>query len=134
MLIKWTPDLATGSSEIDNQHIELFERINSLLESMSRGKGREEVGKVITFLENYVVEHFGMEERYMNKLSYPGYSLHKGQHAQFLNEFSTIKRQFQNEGSSSLLAINIQRKVIDWLKNHISQVDKELGEFLKSRT
>jgi len=38
MAIEWTNDLATGVSEIDYQHKELFRRINSLLDACREGK------------------------------------------------------------------------------------------------
>ena len=56
--IEWTADLATGVDEIDNQHKELFQRINNLLEACNHGKGKEEVKKVISFLEDYVITTF----------------------------------------------------------------------------
>lgn len=65
MAIEWTQDLSTGSDEIDNQHKELFRRINSLLDACNQGKGREEIGKTVQFLEDYVITHFSAEEEYM---------------------------------------------------------------------
>ncbi|MHB9035807.1 MAG: hemerythrin domain-containing protein, partial [Armatimonadota bacterium] len=58
MAVQWTPDLAVGVREIDDQHRELFKRVNDLLEAMSKGKGRDEIAKVVAFLGNYVVTHF----------------------------------------------------------------------------
>lgn len=130
MTVKWTQDLSVGYPEIDNQHIELFVRINNLLEAMTKGRGKEEIGKTIAFLEEYVVEHFGVEQRYMQKLAYPDHLDHKEQHRRFVNEFAALKNQFETEGASSVLVINIQRKVVDWLREHIGKVDKSLGAFL----
>lgn len=72
MAILWTPDLATKVDEIDSQHRELFKRINDLLDACNQGRGKEEVQKVIRFLEEYVATHFGEEEKYMEKYNYPG--------------------------------------------------------------
>ena len=55
MAIKWSPEYAIDVEIIDNQHKELFNAVNNLLEACSQGKGKEEAGKILQFLENYVV-------------------------------------------------------------------------------
>jgi len=40
MKLQWTQDLSVGVEEIDNQHKELFERINNLDSAMSRQRER----------------------------------------------------------------------------------------------
>jgi hemerythrin len=128
--IEWKPELATGFTEIDNQHKELFKRINDLLDAMRIGKGKEEVGKVLKFLEDYTVYHFGNEENYMKKHNYPDYEGHKAQHTSLINDIQAMRAQFTKEGASSLLVIDIQKELGDWLMVHIGHVDKALGKFL----
>jgi hemerythrin len=133
MAFTWTENLAVGFSEIDTQHKELFKSVNDLLEATSHGKGRDEVGKIIQFLESYVVKHFAMEEKYMAKYNYPGLTTHQTQHVLFVNEFGQLKRQFEAEGATSHITLLIQSKVCDWLINHIGKTDKQLGPFLQSK-
>lgn len=64
-LIDWTEDLSVGVAEIDRQHQELFFQVNQLLEACHQAKGKEAVGKIVGFLENYVVRHSAKEEDYM---------------------------------------------------------------------
>ncbi len=129
----WRPDLSVGFDEIDDQHKELFARVNTLLEATSQGKGKEAVGRTISYLGQYVASHFGTEERHMARSQYPEVSSHKAQHVQFTNEFSTIKKKFEAEGPTSQLTILIQRQVCDWLINHIGKTDKALGAFLRAK-
>ena len=49
MQMQWSEKLTVGVDVIDNQHKGIISRINSLLNAMSQGKGRDEVGKVLTF-------------------------------------------------------------------------------------
>lgn len=100
---------------------------------MSQGKARGEIGEVLKFLEEYVVIHFGMEEKHMLVGKYPEYALHKEQHAEFIKDFLELKKEFEAQGASSMLVIKIQRRVCDWLVAHISKTDKALGAFLKVR-
>lgn len=134
MAIEWTVDLATGVDEIDNQHKELFQRINSLLSACREGKGRDEVKKVVQFLEDYVITHFSTEEKYMGRHNYPDYTSHKQQHLEFMENFYKIKTQFEAEGAAVHIIVTINHLVVDWLKNHIRKLDKALGVFLKTKS
>jgi hemerythrin len=137
MAVEWTQDLATGVEWQDNQHKELFARINNLTEAMKAGRGRYEVGKVLKFLEDYVISHFGEEEKYMNILNYPDNIPHKMEHTKFKNIFSDLKKQIESSEESiaslSILTIKVNQALDDWLKNHIGKVDKSLGAFLKTK-
>ena len=132
-MYEWSKELETGVDTIDAQHRELFAAINSLLP----GEGAalpEEVPGVIAFLEDYVVNHFGMEEVYMRRLTYPGYPFHKSEHVQFVNNFYDLRDEFDTNGGSPEIADKMGRFLGDWLINHIAKVDKALGRFLREKT
>lgn len=133
MAIEWTNDLATGVSIIDEQHKELFVRINALLEACNQGKGKVEVGNVIDFLEGYVITHFAEEERHMITGNYPAYREHKTQHAEFMNNFAQLKAAFRDEGPGVHIVVTANHMVVEWLRTHIRKVDKALAAFLNSR-
>ncbi len=130
MNMKWTEQLSIGIVEIDQQHQELFNRINNLLQAMHEGKGKDEIQKVMAFLDDYVVSHFGTEEKYMGEYHYPEINQHKEQHQTFTSNFNDIKKELETEGPSSTLVIQTQRKLSEWWLGHIATVDKELGAFL----
>ncbi len=134
MAITWTEDLAINIPEIDEQHKELFDRINLLFEACNKGKGRTEIGRTLLFLEDYVNTHFAEEEKNMIGSHYPGYRAHKEQHVQFKNNLNSIKRQLNEEGPGVHIIIQTNYLVIDWLKNHIRTVDKAFGSHLQDRT
>ncbi len=133
MAIEWTEDLAVGVEIIDDQHKELYQRINRLLEACTQSKGREVVGETIKFLEDYVVTHFGQEEGYMQKYNYPEYLKHKGYHAEFIKSFEELKAKFESDGPGPHIVIMTNRVVVGWLNSHIRNVDKLLGAYLKDR-
>ena len=131
--VQWTPDLAVGVSLIDDQHKELFKRIDQLLEASSQGKGRDEIEKLIRFLSDYVVTHFGTEEKAMIQHGYGGITAHKGEHLAFVRDFGNLAKSYKTNGASTTLVLALQRRVIDWLNHHIRQSDKALGAFLKTK-
>lgn len=97
MSIGWTDSLASGSSEIDTQHKELFTGVNSLLGAIEKGAtGREEISRIVGFLTEYVVFHFGTEEKYMDKFCYSSAVQHKAQHQQFVKSFLNVMCNHRN--------------------------------------
>ncbi|MDH4161703.1 MAG: bacteriohemerythrin [Nitrospirota bacterium] len=133
MSVQWTPDLGTEVNEIDDQHKELFKRIDSLLEAWKQGKAHAEVDKVINFLTEYVVFHFGNEEKYMVKYGYTNKVQHLAQHDLFVKTFGRLKEKFMARGANAELIEEANQLLVDWLKNHIKYSDKALGLFLKRK-
>ncbi len=132
-MIEWTKDLAIGVKQIDQQHQEIFTRVNALLEASSRGDGTDRVAATLQFLATYVVDHFTAEERAMRDAAYPGYADHRKLHAAFLADFEALKGRFQKEGASVAVTLDVQRRVVGWLVHHIRKDDKALGAFLQQR-
>ena len=130
MHLNWDWTLDIGIDSIDNQHKELFNLLNELLTSIEDGKGNDEVIKTLDFLEEYVVKHFNEEEEIQNETNYPLSNLQHMQHEEFKNDLKEFRRVFETQGTSELLALNIHDKLANWFKNHILNLDKDLGDFL----
>jgi len=129
---EWTEVWSVGVDTIDAQHRELFTAINSLLreEEDAAPKG---LPQILDFLEGYVSNHFGLEELYMRRFSYPGFPFHKGEHVAFINDFYDLRDEFDKNGATPELADKAGRYMGDWLVNHIGKVDKALGVFLQEK-
>jgi hemerythrin len=132
MPIQWTDDLTVGVKEIDDQHQELFKRVNELSQAMWDGKGKEESKKLMDFLGDYVVSHFGTEQRIMSAKGYPEYESHKKIHEKFINDLMNLKKQFDSGEATSSMVIQVLDETCEWLKSHIRKVDKRLGDFLRT--
>lgn len=131
MGIEWSANLSTGIEWQDKHHKELFKRINRLLDAMTLGRGKEEVGSLFDFLDEYIVYHFEAEEQAMSKHAYPGAFAHTAEHTNFIEDIGALRSEYK-KNASSVLVIRVQRQVVDWLLNHIGGPDKRLGEFLLS--
>ena len=131
MPIEWTQDLAVGVKIIDEQHKEIFRRVDALLEACKAGKGKDAVGGMLTFLEDYIVEHFAAEEAIQMQYAYPGYKTHKQEHERFIQSVDELKKKFEKEGPSLMTVLETNRTVVDWLVKHIKKVDMDLGAYLK---
>ena len=131
-MFEWTDQWSVGVDTIDAQHRELFAAINSLLREEGTPAARD-VAKVLDYLEDYVTNHFGLEELYMRRLSYPGFPSHKGAHVAFINDFYDLRDEYDANGATPELADKMGRYMGDWLVNHIGKIDKALGAFLQEK-
>jgi len=131
MGIEWTEDLRINIEEIDSQHQELFRRVNALLDACGQGKGRNEVGRVIDFFEEYVITHFSAEEQIMTNAAYPWYDAHKEEHVHFIGRIKDLKKTFLTEGSGVHVVLLTVSTAVSWLANHIRKTDRALGEHLR---
>ncbi len=130
--ITWDRNLETGDAEIDEQHRELFARIDKLLAASREKRSREEVGQMLTFLGDYVVHHFSAEERMMISAGYPELLAHQGEHQRFVKEFTILYQEFKSEGPSTLFIIRVGNRVTAWLREHIYRTDRTLVQWLRS--
>lgn len=133
MSLKWDESLSVGITEIDNQHKELFSRINNLSNACEKGAVKEEIARTMRFLTDYVIGHFLMEENYMTEYGYPGYASHKAQHEEFVKTFSDLKKRFHEDSGGISVLVGTAQLLGNWWINHINEVDMELGKFLKAK-
>ncbi len=132
MMPSWTPKYAVGHSLIDQQHQELFQRADALLEAMHAGRAGVELGRLLEFLGAYVVEHFGSEERLMDSSRYPGMAHHKAQHAEFVRRFQENVEIHRAKGATSMVVLDLRDMLRGWLVTHVCTVDMQLAAYLKS--
>lgn len=129
-LMAWSSALAVGHAEIDRQHQVLIEIANRLNHAMLTGAGRVACGSILDELVNYTVNHFGFEEKLMEKHSYPDRAAHLAAHRKLIAEVSKFKRQYEDGGA---ISVELMGFIRDWLVNHILKVDRALVRDLSSR-
>lgn len=133
MAIQWRESYAIGIKEIDDQHKKLFEAIDKLFTACTNGKGKDEVGNTLNFLEDYTKIHFTDEQQLHIKYNYPDRLTHKNVHENFLKTFEGLKKQFDEEGASVLFISTVNKTVLDWLVKHIGSMDKAFATFVKGQ-
>ncbi|MDA8241902.1 MAG: bacteriohemerythrin [Nitrospiraceae bacterium] len=132
--MEWTEDLAVGIIKIDEQHKELFKRINDLLLAIREQRCRAEIDKTIEFLDDYARFHFSEEEQRMEEAGYKGLQEQKLQHAVYLKNIAELKHQAslpRESGMSYELSVTATQIVVDWIVNHIMNTDKLFGVYLR---
>lgn len=132
MVLEWSSNLETGHGEIDDQHRELFRRFDALLDACSQGKGNDEVMTMLGFLGDYVRTHFALEEKLLLQHGFPGYAAHKEQHDGLIRDLEKLVSDMNADGATTALVIQTNKTLVDWLVQHISVTDRELGNFLRT--
>jgi len=124
----WDKTLETGIQKVDEQHKELFRRIELLTDT----KNAKRTYEMLEFLEEYVHVHFRDEEALQAQSGYPKAAQHSAYHAAFVETIRQLKKKLQSEGDTLLNKLEVNKTVFDWLKNHILVQDKEFARYYKS--
>ena len=127
-LLKWTKEeYGTNVDVCDQQHQELFKRINMLNDAVSEGQ-RAEIGSRLDNLINYVVEHFQTEERLMEEKSFNGLVKHREEHDNLVSTCADLQKKFHaNEAEIEQETMAFLK---NWLNQHIPVTDRSYGPAL----
>ncbi len=126
----WDDSLTLSDRKVDQQHHELFDLINSIIE---KGTLNPRSGKFVTLLNqltDYGLHHFETEEELMVKMNYPNYEKHKQSHKKYTYTIAMFNFNFHEEtGTDPTEVISFIRS---WWYNHIMGLDAEFGRFISS--
>jgi hemerythrin len=128
---KWDRRLETGIDLIDEQHRELFRRIDKLELAIYHSRATDECLNLVTYLEDYVIEHFEAEERLLTDFFYPDFPKHLYEHNEFRKMFSELKEECYKGGPDAYLAIDVDKLIRKWWENHIMKSDMDFVPYVK---
>jgi len=129
-LVQWDDSYSIGVDKVDNQHKELFKRLNDLILANKSDKGRDEVKKILGFLADYTVKHFEDEEELQRESGYPDYELHKEIHDNFVQDVVELKEKLEAGRVDAATMMKFNKKVTKWLINHVKGIDQEVGKHI----
>jgi len=130
-VIPWDESLNTGIHWIDEQHQQMLKHIEEMLNALVDRRCGEKVKPLITFLSDYVRNHFNTEQSYMLRYNYPRYLIHLLQHKDFLKKLKIKEERYARHGASRELALEIEKDLWEWYKTHICKFDKDFSMFLR---
>lgn len=129
MAYELTKNLETGNAVIDNEHRELFQAVNRLLDSCNKGEGLAAVEPAMEFLLQYVDKHFAHEEELQENSNYPNMAVHKDFHEKYKIQLKQIAADMKASGSPMSVMVKLNSHIAV-LINHIRLDDKKLSTFL----
>ena len=132
MKVEFDDSLITGNTMIDNQHKELIAKIDALLTCCEQGGGKVQAIKMLDYLENYTEFHFAEEEKLQEEVSYPALEGHRQKHEEFKKAVEVLYDMLvEEEGPSEAFVAAVKKNVVDWLFDHIKNMDQALAAYIK---
>ena len=128
---KWNPRLETGIEEIDEQHKELFKRVDRLELAVYKGNPSEELKKFIEYLNVYVAEHLDAEEKILRDCNFPDFAAHLKQHEEFRTLCAGMLSTYKETGPDNYLALEVEKRLIKWCEEHIMKMDMAYVPYVK---
>ena len=135
MKLEFDKSLVTGNDMIDAQHKELIGKIYSLLTYCENGEEKVKAIKMLDYLAEYTDFHFGEEEKLQEEVSFPGMEEHKKKHAEFKKAVEELHDMLEEEeGPTDAFVDAVKKNVVDWLFDHIKQMDQALAAFVQKES
>jgi hemerythrin len=131
-MFEWNTAMTTGVSDIDDQHHELINKFNELVEAEASGADRKKIGSILDFLQHYAEWHFNNEEQIMEKYKCHIAEKNKLAHDEYRANFGKLYKQWQNTTGSDMAVLHDTIvELARWIVNHILTVDNQLHEYMK---
>ncbi|MCL1852499.1 MAG: bacteriohemerythrin [Peptococcaceae bacterium] len=127
-MYQFTDDMRTDIKHIDNQHKELVDLVNNAASLGIANPSKEDMKKCLDFLGQYVIKHFGDEEKLQKESNYPNYAHHKKIHDDFITTFKELYADFEKNGPSPKLSFALSNTLTSWLITHIKREDVKFGK------
>lgn len=125
--IEWKETYSVGNKKIDDQHKQMFEWINTLIEKKELNVNSKIIIDTLNDLSSYASYHFETEEKYMLQYNYSNYATHKKQHENYLKKVARLSFGALNNDEAVPVELLTFLKI--WWIDHILETDLQL-EFL----
>ena len=128
-LIEWRKEFETGILDIDHEHRELIDLINSLHAHMTAGGDPVQATAFLGEVFARIAAHFALEESIMRKHAYDEYEAHKSEHEVLLDELRDIMDEAETTSPEDYKEA-LGEAVRDWFVNHFKSKDARLHKRL----
>ena len=124
--LEWDDSFSVKVGELDKQHHELVNMLNSLNDAMKTGKSRDNMGGILDDMVDYANVHFAREEKYFDEFNYLKSFSHKKEHAKFVKKVLEFKDGFDN--GHMMLSLDVMTFLKEWLVTHIKGSDQDYSQ------
>jgi hemerythrin-like metal-binding protein len=118
----WNDQLLTGVEMIDKKHKGIFEIFDQVKDSYLNNNF-DKLDEHISFLYEYVNEHFKEEEEYMINNNYSKVKEHMIAHAEYKNNVLDVLEEFKSTNDVNIIYLRLNVALLDLLIDHIYRYD-----------
>ncbi len=129
--IIWEDEFSVGVKALDQQHQQIIEVINSLIDKPRIFLRFKNVSSALMELTNYVSEHFLLEERLLQENGYPDLLNHSKKHTTYSQQIAHFYKQ-SRDGKSEV-PHELLGFLTDWWINHILHEDMQYRAFFEEK-
>lgn len=128
--VVWNREYSSGSTEIDEQHMELVSIVNGLLEHVIAEEGAPDLHFRFKNICQVVEKHFADEEAILLSSKYPEAEVHVARHNELLQKCADMLRQ---DADNPVTSVQMLQCIIhDLVLNHMVKEDGKYFAFLKA--
>ena len=120
--IEFERHLSVGNPAMDEQHREIFQLLNDLVDADEYGFSREKIQDTLGRIKRYTKFHFVSEERFMESIEYSGINEHTSLHRECTSEILDLENRYRS--GEDVPVSEILDYLRDWFLNHIEETDK----------
>ncbi len=123
-LLTWKPEYSVGIESVDFEHREMIDLLNKIHEEMQSSKDADSIEQFLGDIHATISAHFALEERVMQRASYPEYEDHKNDHEELLDQIRDLMDVYSLDPVSGLSVL--QQQLSSWFASHFSTFDARL--------
>jgi len=131
--VTWEYEYSVGVVEIDNQHKELMNLVNDLINHSTDEKNERKpyLLKAVETASSHLAKHFDTEERVLGKTDYEKMAEHKKEHENLVAKVKAVKNELGNNNEDTVM-YNLSITMKEYFLSHILLYDKEAGKYFKT--
>ena len=133
MIIAWSEAFDVGIPEIDNQHRDLIETFNRLVDTLHSEEGQVLPLVIMNELTGKVKVHADYEEKLMRTSGHPETDLHAEEHRSFIRDIEDLSQRMLTAGKPELQHGSLKilgQRLVD---HTLAGTDRDLVAHLKAR-
>ena len=129
-IINWSHSLATGIELIDSQYKHLIDLTNELFRACRLGgESLDTVFKdTMSRMVEYVRFHFSAEQEMLQRIKYPKFAQHKGEHDSLIKVVLETTKDYGDK--KRFVPNNFVRFLRDWIVGHIGHSDRQYAAYV----
>lgn len=126
--ILWSDERLLGYAPLDRTHEEFYAVAFRLLTA-----GDDDALPALKAFEAHAVEHFGMEERWMEETAFPARGCHADEHAAVLASVRETAAAVAAGQAGAQLAQRLAEHLFSWFPGHADYMDSALAAWMCKR-
>lgn len=133
MIIAWEESFNTDIPEIDDQHRDLVETFNRLVDTLHSEEGQVLPLVIMNELTGKIKVHADYEEKLMRTSGHPGTLAHAEEHRTFIRDIEELSQRMLTTGKPELQQGSLKilgQRLVD---HTVAGTDRDLVAHLKAR-